>query len=73
MANDTRTNGSQFFIALSDLSGALTPTYTIFGQVTSGTDVVDAIAAVPVNDPQVGVPLDAVTIESITISNAAGE
>ena len=35
-----------------------------------GTDVVDAIAAVPVNDPAVGVPLELVTIESIVISGA---
>lgn len=69
MANDTRTNGSQFFIALADLSGGLPPTYTIFGQVTSGTDIVDAIAAVAVNDPRLGVPLDPVTIDSITISS----
>ena len=71
MANDTRTNGSQFFIALADLSGGLAPSYTIFGQVTSGTDIVDAIAAVPVNDPSLGVPLDPVTIDSITISSGA--
>jgi cyclophilin family peptidyl-prolyl cis-trans isomerase len=69
MANDTRTNGSQFFIALADLSGGLPPTYTIFGQVTSGTDIVDAIAAVPVNDPRAGIPLTPVTIDSITISS----
>ena len=73
MANDTRTNGSQFFIALSDLSTGLPPTYTIFGQITSGTDVVDAIAQVPVNDPRIGVPLDPVTIDSIAISAAAEE
>ena len=72
MANDTRTNGSQFFIALADLSAGLPPSYTIFGQVTSGTDVIDEIAAVPVNDPQIGVPLTPVTIASITIS-AGGE
>ena len=60
MANDTLANGSQFFVALVDLDwAAAARRYTIFGQVTSGTDTVDAIAAVPVNDPQVGVPLDA--------------
>jgi cyclophilin family peptidyl-prolyl cis-trans isomerase len=69
MANDTRANGSQFFIALADLSGGLPLTYTIFGQVTSGTDIVDAIAAVPVNDPRIGVPLTPVTIDSIVISS----
>jgi dolichyl-diphosphooligosaccharide---protein glycosyltransferase len=69
MANDTRANGSQFFIALTDLDEHLRSvgTYTIFGQVTEGTDVVDAIAAIPVNDPRVGVPLSLAVIESITI------
>ncbi len=67
MANDTRANGSQFFIALADLNGGLERLYTIFGQVTDGTDVVDAIAALPVNDPSVGIPLSLPVIESITI------
>jgi cyclophilin family peptidyl-prolyl cis-trans isomerase len=71
MANNTRTNGSQFFVALTSLDEGLPREYTIFGQVTSGTDVVDAIAAVPVNDPRVGVPLELVTIETIVISGAA--
>ena len=71
VANDKRTNDSQFFIALADLNGGLERLYTIFGQVTSGTDVVDAIAAVPVNDPRMGLPLDPVTIDSIEISGAA--
>jgi cyclophilin family peptidyl-prolyl cis-trans isomerase len=68
MANDTRTNGSQFFIALADLAGGLPRQYTIFGQVVSGMETVDAIAAVPVTDPRVGVPATPVIIESITIS-----
>jgi cyclophilin family peptidyl-prolyl cis-trans isomerase len=71
MANDTQANGSQFFISLVDLAGRLDMFYTIFGQVISGTDVVDAIGEVPVNDPQVGVPLEQVTIESIVISSAS--
>jgi cyclophilin family peptidyl-prolyl cis-trans isomerase len=46
MANaGPNTNGSQFFICLEDLSGRLPKKYTIFGQVTSGMDVVDAIGA----------------------------
>ena len=47
MANaGPNTNGSQFFICLEDLSGGKLPKkYTLFGQVTSGLDVVDAIAA----------------------------
>jgi len=71
MANDTQTNDTQFFVSLVDLAGRLDRLYTIFGQVTSGTDVVDAIAAVPVSDPAVGVPLELVTIDSIVISGAS--
>ena len=43
MANaGPNTNGSQFFIMHSDYP--LPPNYTIFGRVTEGQDVVDAIA-----------------------------
>jgi peptidyl-prolyl cis-trans isomerase B (cyclophilin B) len=68
MANDGLTNGGQFFIDLVDLSGSLPRSYTIFGQVTVGTEVVDAIGTVPVNDPRVGVPLTPVIIDSIVVS-----
>ena len=73
MANDSQTNGSQFFIDLVDLDDALRAVgvYTIFGRIVEGTDVVDAIAEVPVNDPQMGLPLTPVIIESITVSEAA--
>jgi cyclophilin family peptidyl-prolyl cis-trans isomerase len=75
MANDTLANGSQFFINLADLDAQLraSGTYTIFGHVVEGTDVVDAIAQVPVNDPRIGLPLDPVIIETITIEPAAAE
>jgi len=47
MANSgPNTNGSQFFIVHNRDVG-LPPSYTIFGQVTSGMDVVDAIATAP--------------------------
>ena len=73
MANDTVANGSQFFITLADLDDQLRAvgSYTIFGRVVAGTDVVDAIAEVPVNDPRIGVPLETVTILSIVISAAS--
>lgn len=65
MANaGPNTNGSQFFICLDDLG--LPHSYTIFGEVTSGMEVVDTIAALPTgaqdrpNDPPV--------IESVTVS-----
>jgi peptidyl-prolyl cis-trans isomerase B (cyclophilin B) len=73
MANNTVANGSQFFIDLVDLDAQLRSVgvYTIFGAVVSGTEVVDAIAAVPVNDPRAGVPLQLVVIESIEITESA--
>ena len=71
MANNSRTNDSQFFVSLTDLSGGrLDPLYTIFGQVVTGTDVIDAIAAVPVANAD-GEPLELVTIESIAISGGS--
>ena len=76
MANNGRTNGGQFFIDLVDLDDALRSVgvYTIFGEVISGTEVVDAIATVPVNDPRIGLPLTPVIIDSIVISaEPAGE
>jgi peptidylprolyl isomerase len=72
MANaGPNTNGSQFFICLSDLSGRLPKNYTIFGQVTQGMDVVTAIGNVPVGMSASGEqssPIDPVTLESVTIS-----
>ena len=51
-----------------DTPGLNTPSvHTVFGQVIDGMDVVDAIAAVPVNDPQVGRPLEEVYIITIEI------
>jgi cyclophilin family peptidyl-prolyl cis-trans isomerase len=68
MANSGRpdTNGSQFFIDLADLNGQLPRDYTIFGKVTGGTAVIDAIGQVPTNG-QRGVPLDPIVIQSIAI------
>ena len=67
-------NGSQFFIDLADIS-SLPPSYTIFGKVTDGTAVVDAIGQVPTNGtPDTGpqnVPLDPVVIQSITVGGGA--
>lgn len=69
MANNSRTNGSQFFVAVADLTNGLARSYTIFGSVVSGTDVIDAIAAVAVNDPRIGIPLTPVVIERIVITD----
>ncbi len=64
MANAGRdTNGSQFFITFSDQS-YLNGGYTIFGQVISGMDVVNAIT---LRDPQTNPTFEGDVIESITI------
>ena len=66
MANaGPNTNGSQFFIMHVDY--ALPPNYTIFGRVTEGQDVVNAIAtsATDRNDR----PVEEVRMESVTIEN----
>jgi cyclophilin family peptidyl-prolyl cis-trans isomerase len=47
MANaGPNTNGSQFFIVTTESAPWLDGKHTVFGKVTSGTEVVDAISAV---------------------------
>lgn len=60
------TNGSQFFIMHADY--ALPPNYVIFGQVTKGLDVVDAIATAPTQSGGEGSkPVAPVKITSVDI------
>ncbi len=70
MANaGPNTNGSQFFIMHQD--GGLPPAYTIFGLVTEGLDVLDAIANSPVSIGPGGersLPVEEIVIQSIEIS-----
>lgn len=72
MANaGPNTNGSQFFIVLDDLRGKLPKNYTIFGKVTEGLDVVDAIANTPTSVGRSGeksTPNEAITVEKVTIT-----
>ena len=66
MANSgANTNGSQFFIVVADQSGKLPKSYTIFGHVTAGMDVVDQIVAAPRDAgdfPDDPVPMTTVTV-----------
>ncbi|HEX8636843.1 MAG TPA: peptidylprolyl isomerase [Pyrinomonadaceae bacterium] len=64
MANSgPNTNGSQFFIMHVDYP--LPPSYTKFGRVIEGQEVVDAIAAVQTN--QKDKPLEPVTMNRVYI------
>jgi cyclophilin family peptidyl-prolyl cis-trans isomerase len=67
------TNGSQFFITFggAEAAGHLNGLHTIFGEVTSGLEVLDAIAAASTGD-QAGTPAEAVYIESVTIGEQPG-
>ncbi|WP_018911712.1 peptidylprolyl isomerase [Thiomonas sp. FB-6] len=69
--NDPNSATSQFFINLVDNSSLDYPQpdgngYAVFGQVVSGMDVVDRIAAVPTHDvgPMQNVPVKPVVLES---------
>lgn len=62
------TNGSQFFIMHQDYE--LSPDYVIFGEVTQGMDVVDAIAESEVEESSSGEfskPVDPVTVDNVEI------
>ncbi len=66
MANaGPNTNGSQFFIMHADYP--LPPSYTIFGRVTDGLDVVDAIGTSETDRSDK--PVSAVKMEKVTIED----
>jgi cyclophilin family peptidyl-prolyl cis-trans isomerase len=62
------TNGSQFFIISGSDGMRLPPSYSLFGKVVAGLDVVAALDGAGTRS---GKPGEKVTIESVTIDEAA--
>ncbi len=64
MANAGKdTNGSQFFICLTDVG--LPPAYAVFGEVAQGMDTVDRIAGVRLRGEK---PAEEVSVESVRLA-----
>jgi cyclophilin family peptidyl-prolyl cis-trans isomerase len=61
------TNGSQFFIVTAGECGWLDGKHTVFGEVTSGMDVVDKLESVRTDGSDR--PLEPVGIETLSVSD----
>jgi cyclophilin family peptidyl-prolyl cis-trans isomerase len=67
MANSgPNTNGSQFFIVTADACPWLDGKHTVFGQMTSGEEVIDAIEAARTDGRDR--PTEPITLQSVALS-----
>ena len=67
MANaGQNTNGSQFFIVTADACPWLDGKHTVFGQVTEGSEVVEALEAVPTDARDA--PVEPVGIVTVSVA-----
>ncbi len=62
------TNGSQFFVVTTDAAPWLDDKHTVFGEVTSGMDAVDAIEGLPTGPGDR--PEEPVIIERVELADA---
>src|SRR6478752_7341652 len=68
MANaGPNTNGSQFFIVTADACPWLDGKHTVFGQITSGEEVIDAIEAAPTDGRDR--PTEPIVLESVALAD----
>jgi len=68
---EPNSTGSQFFVVTGDPSALNSAgTYSLFGRVTAGTEVVDAIGSSPTAGPSGDSPTKQITINSITIAES---
>ncbi len=65
---DPGTTGAQFFIVTGPNGEGLPPLYSLFGQVTEGLEIVEAIEASPTGAADL--PVEEVVVNSITISES---
>jgi len=71
LLNGPDTGQSQFFINMADNSFLDAQNFTVLGQVTDGTDILDAISKVPVQvnpllNNEVSLPVDDIVVNSIS-------
>lgn len=66
---EPNSTGSQFFVVTGDPAPLnANPGYSLFGKVTEGQEVVDALGAAEVGGPNGDTPVETIQIESVTIT-----